>query len=160
MNTSIPTDTLDVVLDILDEYAVHLAIAQTDAEYARENDYSVIIANDIARIDEVRRVLRAAEWMRADRVNGQPMTLPVSPVWVSNESHWNGGWWAPGCCDKAKEWVAGIRICESARFQFDHDEWSDDVGCFLPDPVFCPWCGALIPREVPENPANPVNPIP
>jgi hypothetical protein len=58
--TSIPTDTLDVVLDILDEYAIHLAIAQTDAEYARENDYSVIIANDIARIDEVRRVLRAA----------------------------------------------------------------------------------------------------
>ena len=87
-------------------------------------------------------------------------TDPVSPVWVSNESHWNGGWWAPGCCDKAKEWVAGIRICESARFQFDHDEWSDDVGCFLPDPVFCPWCGALIPREVPENPANPVSPIP
>lgn len=58
--TAIPTKTLDVVLDILDEYAIHLAIAQTAAEYARENDYSVIIANDVARIDEVRRVLRAA----------------------------------------------------------------------------------------------------
>ena len=81
-------------------------------------------------------------------------TDPIAPVWVSNESCWNGGWWAPGCCDLARKHICGILYDGRGRFEFDHDDEADhdDIGCFLPNPNFCPWCGAPIPREVPENP--------
>lgn len=81
------------------------------------------------------------------------MTAPA-PVWISFPGSWNGGWWAPGCCDNAHRHIAGILRPGKGRFEFDHDHASpiDDVGCFLPDPDFCPWCGSPIPDRVPPNP--------